>query len=100
ETGAEWQNHTAPADARSLVVSGLSPGTWYKAALYGVHTGALLEPVFADTITGTDAVSSGASLFFLHPIYFLMMHHLPMCITHSVIHAQHLKERCRFFQDL
>uniref|UniRef100_A0A3P9PI14 Tenascin Cb n=1 Tax=Poecilia reticulata TaxID=8081 RepID=A0A3P9PI14_POERE len=51
ETGAEWQNHTAPADARSLVVSGLSPGTWYKAALYGVHAGAFLEPVFADTIT-------------------------------------------------
>lgn len=62
ETGAEWQNHTVPADARSLVVSGLSPGTWYKAALYGVHTGVRLEPVFADTITGTDAVSSGASL--------------------------------------
>ncbi|XP_014873463.1 tenascin isoform X1 [Poecilia latipinna] len=54
ETGAEWQNHTAPTDARSLVVSGLSPGTWYKAALYGVHTGALLEPVFADTITETE----------------------------------------------
>ncbi|KAM4616107.1 tenascin isoform 2-T2 [Polymixia lowei] len=51
ETGAEWQNHTVPADAQSLVVSGLSPSTWYRANLYGVHRGALLDPVYADTIT-------------------------------------------------
>uniref|UniRef100_A0A3B4TSK7 Tenascin Cb n=1 Tax=Seriola dumerili TaxID=41447 RepID=A0A3B4TSK7_SERDU len=51
ETGAEWQNHTVPADARSLAISGLSPTTWYRANLYGVHRGALLDPVFADTIT-------------------------------------------------
>ncbi|XP_056232853.1 tenascin-like isoform X2 [Seriola aureovittata] len=51
ETGAEWQNHTVPADARSLAISGLSPTTWYRANLYGVHKGVLLDPVFADTIT-------------------------------------------------
>ncbi|XP_069022123.1 LOW QUALITY PROTEIN: tenascin-like [Embiotoca jacksoni] len=51
ETGAEWQNHTAPADARGLAVSGLSPATWYRANLYGVHRGAVLDPVFAETIT-------------------------------------------------
>ncbi|XP_068460742.1 tenascin isoform X2 [Clinocottus analis] len=51
ETGAEWQNHTAPADARYLAISGLSSTTWYRANLYGVHKGALLDPVFADTIT-------------------------------------------------
>ncbi|XP_071757064.1 tenascin [Centroberyx gerrardi] len=54
ETGAEWQNHTVPADARSLVISGLSPSTWYRANLYGVHRGALLEPVYADTITEAE----------------------------------------------
>ncbi|XP_028433781.1 tenascin isoform X3 [Perca flavescens] len=51
ETGAEWQNHTVPADARSLAISGLSSSTWYRASLYGVFRGALLDPVFADTIT-------------------------------------------------
>ncbi|XP_021164846.2 tenascin isoform X2 [Fundulus heteroclitus] len=51
ETGAEWQNHTVPADTRSLVISGLSPSTWYRASVYGVHRGSLLDPVYADTIT-------------------------------------------------
>lgn len=67
ETGAEWQNHTVPADARSLIISGLSPATWYRANLYGVYRGALLDPVFADTITGIVAVNAGASLFPLLP---------------------------------
>ncbi|XP_069380423.1 tenascin isoform X2 [Paralichthys olivaceus] len=51
ETGAKWQNHTVPADARSLAISGLSPATWYRANLYGVYRGTILDPVFADTIT-------------------------------------------------
>ncbi|XP_040899026.1 tenascin isoform X1 [Toxotes jaculatrix] len=54
ETGAEWQNHTVLADARSLAISGLSPTTWYRANLYGVYKGALLDPVFADTITEAE----------------------------------------------
>uniref|UniRef100_A0A8C5HP32 Tenascin-like n=1 Tax=Gouania willdenowi TaxID=441366 RepID=A0A8C5HP32_GOUWI len=62
ETGAKWQNHTLPADARSLPISGLSPATWYRANLYGVFKGQLLEPVFADTITGIKSVAQ-ASLF-------------------------------------
>lgn len=67
ETGAEWQNHTVLADARSLAISGLSPATWYRANLYGVYKGALLDPVFADTITGINAVNTGALLFPLLP---------------------------------
>ncbi|XP_071338014.1 tenascin isoform X2 [Trachinotus anak] len=51
EMGAEWQNHTVVADARSLAISGLSPTTWYKANLYGVYRGVLLDPVYAETIT-------------------------------------------------
>uniref|UniRef100_G3NNT0 Tenascin Cb n=1 Tax=Gasterosteus aculeatus aculeatus TaxID=481459 RepID=G3NNT0_GASAC len=54
ETGAEWQNHTAPADARSLLISGLSSTTWYRANLYAVYRGAVLNPVFADTITEAE----------------------------------------------
>ncbi|XP_059192818.1 tenascin isoform X1 [Centropristis striata] len=54
ETGAEWQNHTVPADTRTLAISGLSPTTWYRANLYGVYRGALLVPVFAETITEAE----------------------------------------------
>lgn len=67
ETGAEWQNHTVPADTRSLTLSGLSPTTWYRANLYGVYRGTFLDPVFADTITGINAISTGVSLFPLLP---------------------------------
>ncbi|KAK5909242.1 hypothetical protein CesoFtcFv8_003190 [Champsocephalus esox] len=54
ETGSDWQNHTVSADARSVAISGLSSSTWYRANLYGVYRGALLEPVFADTITEAE----------------------------------------------
>uniref|UniRef100_A0A8D0B3W2 Tenascin Cb n=1 Tax=Sander lucioperca TaxID=283035 RepID=A0A8D0B3W2_SANLU len=56
ETGAEWQNHTVPADARSLAISGLSSTTWYRASLYGVFRGALLDPVFMWTAPRTTAL--------------------------------------------
>ncbi|XP_006797617.1 tenascin isoform X2 [Neolamprologus brichardi] len=51
ETGAEWQNHTVPADARSLAITGLYPTIWYRAIVYGVYRGAPLDPVIAETIT-------------------------------------------------
>ncbi|CAL8248379.1 unnamed protein product [Merluccius merluccius] len=54
ETGAEWHNHTAAGDDRSLAVAGLSPATWYRASVYGVYRGALMEPVHADTITESE----------------------------------------------
>uniref|UniRef100_A0AAX7UQ15 Tenascin C n=1 Tax=Astatotilapia calliptera TaxID=8154 RepID=A0AAX7UQ15_ASTCA len=59
ETDAEWQNHTVPADARSLAITGLYPTTWYRAIVYGVYRGAPLDPVIAETITGINAVNSG-----------------------------------------
>ncbi|MEQ2315193.1 hypothetical protein AMECASPLE_019564 [Ameca splendens] len=62
ESGTEWKNHTVPTDARSHIISGLFPSTWYRASLYRVHRVALLDPVFADTITGTNSVSTGALL--------------------------------------
>lgn len=52
EAGAEWQNHTLSANARSLGIVGLTPSTWYKASLYGAYRGGLLEPMSAETITG------------------------------------------------
>uniref|UniRef100_A0A665UYC3 Tenascin C n=1 Tax=Echeneis naucrates TaxID=173247 RepID=A0A665UYC3_ECHNA len=71
ETGAEWQNHTVLADARSLTISGLSPTTWYRANLYGVYRGVLLDPVYADTITGINAVNTRTSLFPLLPFPYI-----------------------------
>lgn len=67
ETGTEWQNHTVPAAARSLTISGLYPTTWYRASLYGVYRGVPLDPVIAETITGINAINSGASHFPLIP---------------------------------
>lgn len=67
ETGAEWQNHTVSADARSLAISGLSSTTWYRANLYGLYRGAILDPVFADTITGINTIKARTSLFALLP---------------------------------
>lgn len=67
EMGAECQNHTMPADARSLAVSGLAPSTWYRVGLYGVYRGVVLDPVFAETITGNTGVNTGASLCPLIP---------------------------------
>ncbi|KAG7280024.1 hypothetical protein CRUP_013571 [Coryphaenoides rupestris] len=54
ESGAEWHNHTAGGEARSLSLTGLSPATWYRASVYGVFRGAPLEPVHTDTITEAE----------------------------------------------
>ncbi|XP_062310255.1 tenascin [Osmerus eperlanus] len=54
EAGAEWQNHTLSANARSLGIEGLTPSTWYKASLYGAYRGGLLEPMSAETITEAE----------------------------------------------
>ncbi|KAM8865304.1 tenascin isoform 1-T2 [Synchiropus picturatus] len=72
ESGAEWQNHTLPADARSLAVSGLTPSTWYRANLYGVYKGLLLDPVFADTITDTEPEVQDLRVTVLSPESFRM----------------------------
>lgn len=88
ETGAEWQNHTVSADARSLAISGLSPTTWYRVILYGVYRGILLDPVFAETITGISAINAGASLFsFLIASSSSSAHTLNRVFPRSLLHA-------------
>uniref|UniRef100_A0A4W5M065 Tenascin Cb n=1 Tax=Hucho hucho TaxID=62062 RepID=A0A4W5M065_9TELE len=52
EAGVDWQNHTLQDAAQSLGIVGLSPATWYNVSLYGLFKGALLGPVYADTLTG------------------------------------------------
>lgn len=64
ETGSEVQNHTVAADAQSFAVSDLSATTWYRVSLYGLHRGALLGPVTADTITGSNVTSHPLLSFF------------------------------------
>uniref|UniRef100_A0A674P506 Tenascin Cb n=1 Tax=Takifugu rubripes TaxID=31033 RepID=A0A674P506_TAKRU len=57
ETSSDVQNHTLPAAAQSLAISDLSATTWYRVNLYGLYRGALLAPVYADTITGINITS-------------------------------------------
>uniref|UniRef100_A0A674PHD9 Tenascin Cb n=1 Tax=Takifugu rubripes TaxID=31033 RepID=A0A674PHD9_TAKRU len=54
ETSSDVQNHTLPAAAQSLAISDLSATTWYRVNLYGLYRGALLAPVYADTITEAE----------------------------------------------
>lgn len=76
ETGSAWQNHTVSGDALSLAVSDLRPTTWYRVSLHGLYRGTQSEPIFADTITGTDSgtgVQPSLSLGFfssLLPLWF------------------------------
>lgn len=67
ESGSDWKNYTVHSDAQSLVISGLSPATWYRVSLYATYRGGLLDPVFADTITGINTVNTRISLFPLLP---------------------------------
>ncbi|XP_030647349.1 tenascin isoform X2 [Chanos chanos] len=48
----DGQNHTLSGQEHNMTIAGLSPSTLYQVALYGEYRGALLQPVFADTITG------------------------------------------------
>uniref|UniRef100_A0A667XQC3 Tenascin Ca n=1 Tax=Myripristis murdjan TaxID=586833 RepID=A0A667XQC3_9TELE len=45
---AESQNLTLSGDAYSLGISGLNPNTSYMVALYGMHQGSFLDPVYTD----------------------------------------------------
>uniref|UniRef100_A0A3B4CW36 Tenascin C n=1 Tax=Pygocentrus nattereri TaxID=42514 RepID=A0A3B4CW36_PYGNA len=49
---SEGQNHTLSGQEFSLAVTDLSPSTFYRVTLYGLYKGELLEPVFAEAITG------------------------------------------------
>uniref|UniRef100_W5KXC7 Tenascin Cb n=1 Tax=Astyanax mexicanus TaxID=7994 RepID=W5KXC7_ASTMX len=49
---SEGQNHTLSGQEFSLAVIDLSPSTFYRVALYGLYRGDLLEPLFAEAITG------------------------------------------------
>lgn len=69
ETGSEVQNRTVVADARSFAVSDLSAATWYRVSLYGLHRGALLGPVTADTITGSNVTAYPPLSFFFYLLF-------------------------------
>uniref|UniRef100_A0A8C8IHJ4 Tenascin C n=1 Tax=Oncorhynchus tshawytscha TaxID=74940 RepID=A0A8C8IHJ4_ONCTS len=74
EAGVDWQNHTLQDAAQSLGIVGLSPATWYNVSLYGLFKGALLGPVYADTITGITT----------H-----LVNPLPLCVspTHALLRS-------------
>uniref|UniRef100_A0A8C1A0L6 Tenascin Cb n=1 Tax=Cyprinus carpio carpio TaxID=630221 RepID=A0A8C1A0L6_CYPCA len=49
---SDGQNYTLSSQEFSLAVSDLSPSTFYRVVLYGLYKGELLDPVFAEAITG------------------------------------------------
>uniref|UniRef100_A0A671S1J3 Tenascin-like n=1 Tax=Sinocyclocheilus anshuiensis TaxID=1608454 RepID=A0A671S1J3_9TELE len=49
---SDGQNHTLSSQEFSLAVIDLSPSTFYRVTLYGLYKGELLDPVFAEAITG------------------------------------------------
>ncbi|XP_056146263.1 LOW QUALITY PROTEIN: tenascin-like [Lampris incognitus] len=53
---AESQNLTVSGDASSLGISGLNPNTSYMVALYGMHQGSFLEPVYTEATTVSEPV--------------------------------------------
>uniref|UniRef100_A0A667XDE2 Tenascin Ca n=1 Tax=Myripristis murdjan TaxID=586833 RepID=A0A667XDE2_9TELE len=70
---AESQNLTLSGDAYSLGISGLNPNTSYMVALYGMHQGSFLDPVYTDATTGTChwqrySVLSSNSVRFVSPL--------------------------------
>lgn len=48
----DGQNHTLSSQEFSLAVTELSPSTFYRVTLYGLYKGDLLDPVFAEAVTG------------------------------------------------
>ncbi|KAM3874145.1 tenascin-like [Diretmus argenteus] len=52
----ESQNLTLSGDAFSLGISGLTPNTSYMVALYGMHQGSFLEPVYTEATTVNEPV--------------------------------------------
>uniref|UniRef100_A0A8C2JEV5 Tenascin C n=1 Tax=Cyprinus carpio TaxID=7962 RepID=A0A8C2JEV5_CYPCA len=52
---SDGQNHTLSSQEFSLAVTDLSPSTFYRVTLYGLYKGELLDPVFAEAITGINS---------------------------------------------
>ncbi len=52
---SDGQNHTLSSQEFSLAVTDLSPSTFYRVTVYGLYKGELLDPVFAEAITGINS---------------------------------------------
>uniref|UniRef100_A0A8C1IWF1 Tenascin C n=1 Tax=Cyprinus carpio TaxID=7962 RepID=A0A8C1IWF1_CYPCA len=62
---SDGQNHTLSSQEFSLAVTDLSPSTFYRVTLYGLYKGELLDPVFAEVITGINSCPIFDQLGFL-----------------------------------
>lgn len=62
---SDGQNHTLSSQEFSLAVTDLSPSTFYRVTLYGLYKGDLLDPVFAEAITGIITKFWTSLVFFL-----------------------------------
>uniref|UniRef100_A0AAR2L3S2 Tenascin C n=1 Tax=Pygocentrus nattereri TaxID=42514 RepID=A0AAR2L3S2_PYGNA len=78
---SEGQNHTLSGQEFSLAVTDLSPSTFYRVTLYGLYKGELLEPVFAEAITGTTVCLVPEHLVSFQHLFFVSSSLLTL--THS-----------------
>lgn len=72
---SDGQNHTLSGQEFSLAVTDLSPSTFYRVTLYGLYKGELLDPVFAEAITGINTCQVLGQLghlfgIFSFPVFF------------------------------
>lgn len=49
---SDGQNHSLSGQEFNLAATALSPSTFYRVALYGMFKGDLVDPVFAEAVTG------------------------------------------------
>lgn len=86
---SEGQNHTLSSQEFSLAVTDLSPSTFYRVTLYGLFKGDLLDPVFAEAITGITKFWTSL-VFFLASFLFQSLDQM-LCLK-----QQHRLTSCLF----
>lgn len=63
---SDGQNHTLSGQEFSLTVTDLSPSTFYRITLYGIYKGDLVDPVFAEAVTGIKSWPNRVISWHLH----------------------------------
>uniref|UniRef100_A0A673LIT8 Tenascin-like n=1 Tax=Sinocyclocheilus rhinocerous TaxID=307959 RepID=A0A673LIT8_9TELE len=77
---SDGQNHTLSSQEFSLAVTDLSPSTFYRVILYGLYKGELLDPVFAEAITGINSCPILDQLGLLFQFSLDQMFLTPICL--------------------
>uniref|UniRef100_A0AAR2LJQ8 Tenascin C n=1 Tax=Pygocentrus nattereri TaxID=42514 RepID=A0AAR2LJQ8_PYGNA len=95
---SEGQNHTLSGQEFSLAVTDLSPSTFYRVTLYGLYKGELLEPVFAEAITGTTVCLVPEHLVSFQHLFFVSSSLLTLTHSQEGTHPQKEEHLCSFMR--